>query len=116
RSWADHGRSSTSVAAGLPGGAHHALEVVAHLPVEVASGGLAGGHDAGGVTGSPRADRGCEVDVGDVADRGHDLGHRVPGAAAEVVDGLQLVAGREALGRHDVREREVADVDVVTHA
>src|SRR5690606_37475180 len=59
---------------------------------------------------------GGEVDAGDLGDGVHDLADRAAGAAAEVVDGLQVVAlGEPASGDH-MGIGQVGDVDVVTHA
>ena len=69
-----------------------------------------------GSPGRRARDLGRELDPGDPAHGVHDLQHRQPLAAAEVVDRLQRPALLQRVGRGDVREREVLDVDVVAHA
>ena len=69
-----------------------------------------------GSPGRRGATLGGEVDARDLGGDVHDLAHRDPVAAAEVVDGLERAARLEGLRRHHVGVREVGDVDVVADA
>src|SRR5690606_22412472 len=84
---------STGGAPGLPAGAHHLIDGVAHGPAEIACGELPGGDDAVGVAGASRTDDGLEVHSGDAHHSIHDLLHAQPVTRAEVVRRLDGLAG-----------------------